>query len=184
MDKINIEFLNEEECSLYYEDILEMLTNGDKEFVPPLSARVSTTQANLSDCTKGADGIMKYFEQLKRQKMLVAVCDNKLLAFCSFIENFINDKIDVDKLPDIYISTLIVKPEARGKALTRRMYEMLFKKYEDVNIYTRTWSTNIAHIKILSGFGFETLCVLKDDRGEGIDTVYFEKSPIIKDASR
>jgi len=57
------------------------------------------------------------------------------------------------------------------------MYKILFKEYENANIFTRTWSTNIAHIKILSKFNFETLCVLKNHRGVGIDTVYFVKRP-------
>ena len=56
------------------------------------------------------------------------------------------------------------------------MYETLFKKYENVDIFTRTWSTNEAHIKILMKFDFEIMSVLKNDRGEGIDTVYFKKS--------
>ena len=30
----------------------------------------------------------------------------------------------------------------------------LFEKYSDRPIFTRTWSTNLAHIKILEKFGF------------------------------
>lgn len=55
------------------------------------------------------------------------------------------------------------------------MYAYLFSAYKNANIFTRTWSTNFAHIKILQAFGFETVKVLKNDRGSGIDTVYFKK---------
>ena len=54
---------------------------------------------------------------------------------------------------------------------------ILFKEYEHMNIFTRTWSTNAVHIRILSKFEFETLHVLKDHRGAGIDTIYFVKRP-------
>ena len=57
------------------------------------------------------------------------------------------------------------------------MYASLFEEYKDVNIFTRTWSTNMAHIKILSKFDFEKMSVIENDRGEGIDKVYFKKSP-------
>ena len=87
-----------------------------------------------------------------------------------------NGKIGEEDLPNIYISTLLVSPEGRGKGLTSKMYEILFAEYENANIFTRTWSTNEAHIKILSKFGFEAMLILKNDRGNGIDTIYFKKS--------
>ena len=80
-------------------------------------------------------------------------------------------------MPNIYISTLLVTPCGRGQGLTRKMYEFLFNEYKNANVFTRTWSTNEAHIKILLGFGFETIKVLENDRGNGIDTVYFKKHP-------
>jgi len=41
---MKIEILSREEQVNYYDEILEMLIMGDEEFVPPLSARNSTTQ--------------------------------------------------------------------------------------------------------------------------------------------
>lgn len=167
--------LKKSEYDKYDGEILEMLTEGDEEFVPPLSARSSTTQSDLSGGTKASNGVLNYFNELKKQKILVAVEDEKLIGFVSFKENFINDKIDECELPNIYISTLLVAESGRGKGLTGKMYEFLFNEYEDSNVFTRTWSTNYAHIKILSKFGFETITVLENDRGKGIDTVYFKK---------
>ena len=97
----------------------------------------------------------------------------------SFKENYTNDTIKEEGLPNIYLSTLVLKPEAKGKGLTVRMYDFLFLQcYGDRNIYTRTWSTNIAHTKILSKFAFDELARMKDDRGEGIDTVYYVKKQV------
>ena len=170
-----IKLLNCEEQDGFYADILNLLTISDDEFCPPLSARNSTSQVNLSVSTKCKNGVMSYFEELKKQRFAVACEDGKLVGFVSFKENYTNDIIGDDDLPNIYISTVLVAPEGRGKGVTRRMYEYLFKEYENSNVFTRTWSTNEAHIKILSGFGFETMLALKNDRGNGIDTIYFKK---------
>ena len=95
------------------------------------------------------------------------------MGFVSFRENYVSEPIK--KLPNIYISTLLVHPTGRGKGLTKRMYEVLFQAYAHAHIFTRTWSTNEAHIRILADFGFEAFHVLKNHRGDGIDTVYFKK---------
>lgn len=174
---MKIEILSRQEQEKYYDEVLEMLICGDEEFVPPLSARNSSTQKNLSSNKKSENGILEYFESVKKQRMMVATENGKLLAFVSFREDYTNDEIHAEDLPNIYLSTLIVKPEGRGKGLTQKMYEILFKEYEQGNIFTRTWSTNAAHIRILSKFQFETVCVLKNHRGEGIDTIYFVKRP-------
>lgn len=176
---MEIRIIKESEHKAYYDEILNMLILGDEEFVPPLSARSSTTQSDWKRQKKQADGVTNYFEELKKQRLMVATENGKLQAFVSFRENFKNDKITVDDLPNIYLSTLIVHPDGRGKGLTQKMYEILFKEYESANIFTRTWSTNAAHIKILSKFDFEILDVLKNDRGQGIDTIYFKRSAVI-----
>lgn len=172
---MTIKILEKCEHNKYYAEIFEMLKECDGEFVPPLSARSSTTQSDLSGEVKTNDGVENYFCELKNQRILVAVEDDKLIGFVSFKENFVNDKIGEEHLPNIYISTLLVSENGRGKGLTRKMYEFLFNEYKDYNVFTRTWSTNYAHIKILSKFGFEILTVLENDRGKGIDTVYFKK---------
>ena len=170
---VNIGVLSKAEQEKYYDDILNMLILGDEEFVPPLSSRSGTSQSDLKSNKKSEGGVVAYFEELKKQRILVTTENDKLLGFVSFKENYTNDIIK--DTPNIYISTLLIKPEGRGKSLTKRMYEILFSEYKDANAFTRTWSTNYAHIKILSSFGFETIKVLKNDRGDGIDTIYFGK---------
>ena len=59
------------------------------------------------------------------------------------------------------------------------MYNHLFfELYGGSNVFTRTWSTNYAHTKILDFFGFEEMARLVGDRGNGIDTVYFSKKQV------
>lgn len=160
-----------------YTDAYKMLEAADNEFVPPLSFRSSSTQQNLSGNTQNADGIQQYFTQLKGQRLAAAFEKGQLIAFVSYKENYTCTEIPQDALPNIYISTLVVSPSARGKGVTKALYNKLFAEYEGVNIFTRTWSTNTAHIKILEGYGFSIIKVLENDRGNGIDTIYFKKAP-------
>ncbi len=172
---MDIKILQPGKYEEFHEELLAMVSNADREFVPPLSARSSTTQPDLSSDAKASGGILSYFNEMTKQGILVACQGDALLGFVSFKENYTNDVIKQENCPNLYISTLIIKPEARGQGLTQTMYQTLFKTFKTRNIITRTWSSNQAHIKILSKFDFETLAVLQNDRGEGIDTIYFIK---------
>lgn len=167
--------LSKDEQTKFYDQIFEMMLSGDKDFVPPLSARSSTTQKELTETKGSLEGLKSYFEEMKKQRFMVCVDGDVLVSFVSFKENFTNDKIHEDDLPNIYLSTLIMRPEYRGQKVTQNLYETLFDIYKNSNVFTRTWSTNAAHIKILSKFDFETIAILENDRGVGIDTIYFGK---------
>ncbi len=171
---MEIRVLSEKEQRSIYPVAYEMLEAADEEFVPPLSSRESSTQQFFSAGVK-SDSIIRYFEQLKDQRFAAVFEDGSLIAFVSYKENYTCGQIAPEELPNIYLSTLVVSPKARGKGVTKALYSKLFSEYETVNIFTRTWSTNTAHIRILEKFGFEVIKVLKNDRGNGIDTIYFKK---------
>ena len=164
--------LNNSEKPYFRDKIGALLAKCDSEFVPPLSSRSSTTQSNLSQSEVG-DGISSYLNALMEQEIICAIDEDSLLAFVSYRTNYTCPEIGEDLTPNVYISTLIVAPDARGCGITRKIYSYLFEKYSDRPVFTRTWSTNLAHIKILEGFGFSEHHRIKDHRGEGIDTVYF-----------
>jgi ribosomal protein S18 acetylase RimI-like enzyme len=166
--------LSKEQQPEIYEEAYKMLEAADKEFVPPLSMRESSTQQSFSAGVKG-DSIVRYFEQLKDQRFAAVFHEEALIAFVSYKENYTCGQIPPEELPNIYLSTLVVSPKARGKGVTKALYSKLFSEYEAVNIFTRTWSTNIAHIRILERFGFEVVGILENDRGNGVHTVYFKK---------
>ena len=167
--------LNAELKVKYYDDILDMMELSDKDFVPPLSQRSSTTQQSLNG-NIASGSVVAYLSEMLDQPILGAFDGGKLLGFISFKENYTTEGITEKDLPNIYLSTLVLHPEARGKGLTKQLYAHLFNElYPDRNIFTRTWSTNIAHIKILFYFAFEEIKRLPDHRGEGIDTVYYAK---------
>ena len=171
---MEIRILSKQEQPGIYDEAYKLLAEADEEFVPPLSSRNSSTQQNLSETVKG-DSIAQYFDQLKTQRFAAVFEDGALIGFVSYRENYTCPEIPSEELPNIYLSTLVVSPKARGKGVTTALYRHLFDAYQNVNIFTRTWSSNYAHIKILGKYGFDLTHTLKNHRGNGIDTVYFKK---------
>ena len=173
---MEFKILSNEQKIKYKHDIIEMLKQSDKDFIPPLSARSSTTQSDLTKQTSSEQGLLSYYTEMNKQQILGAFEGTEILGFVSFKVDYVSNEIKENTLPNIYLSTLVLKPEARGKKLTFYMYDYLFNSlYPESNIFTRTWSTNIPHIKILSKFDFAEFIRKPNDRGEGIDTVYFSK---------
>lgn len=165
--------LNNEQKEQYREALRNILAQNDTAFVPPLSSRTGTTQTTFENKSNPA-GVEDYLSQMLTQQILGVFLGNKLVGFVSYMENRITQEFAA--CPNLYISTLVLQPETRGMGITKKMYHHLFcELYPEYAIYTRTWSTNIAHIKILQDFGFVELKRIPNDRGMGIDTVYYAK---------
>lgn len=156
------------------QEILGLLTLADKEFIPPLSSRNDTLQTDFSSSGKESSGIPQaYFEKILTQKFILAKKNGKTIGFMSYVPDREIPEISLPK--SHYISTVIVHPDFRRMGITRKFYAELMQKFSSKNISTRTWSTNSAHLGLLKKIGFfEALCI-KDDRGNGIDTVYYYK---------
>ena len=168
--------LTEAQKAEYRAQIFDILLACDKDFVPPLSARFSTADTTFSAKTVVENGINAYFEDMLSQHVLAATENGVLLGFVTFKLDLVNAVLGADTLPNLYICTLLLSPAARGKGVTAKMYAHLFDTlYPQINLFTRTWSTNAAHLKILDRFGFSLIKRIENDRGEGIDTVYFRK---------
>ena len=154
--------------------ILEILTSCGNEFVPPLAERESTTQSSLASSHENAGGIpYRYFEALKKQHILIAEESGIVMGFMSFKENHITDILTDRYLPNVYISTVLTDRRFRRQGVTKALYQSLLEKYKGKTVCTRTWSTNASHIRLLSGLGFAECGRIPNDRGAGIDTVYF-----------
>jgi ribosomal protein S18 acetylase RimI-like enzyme len=74
----------------------------------------------------------------------------------------------------IYVSTISVRPVARGRSLACKLYLKLFELPETLPewVLLRTWSTNTHHLRLLDTLGFKLLLTVPDDRDLGVDTVY------------
>ena len=171
--------LNDRQKEKYSNDLLTLIQLCDNDFVPPLSQRNSTVQKTLKphDNAKSENGVLKYYNEMMHQHILAVLEGSVLVGFGSFRENVVSDVIPEDYTPNIYISTIIMHPNTRGKGIATGLYTHLLESFGNSrNMITRTWSTNTAHIRILEKFGFAELHCIPNDRGNEIDTVYFLKS--------
>ena len=161
----------------YRSQVYELLKKCDKEFVPPLSQRNSTSQKALNHTAPAQEEAPNsYFFELCNQPVIIVADQGQVLGFMSFIVDYTCADVEND-IPSIYVTTVIVDPDHRGTGLTRKMYGELMElaAARGKSISTRTWSTNLAHITILSQLGFYELLRIDNGRGPGIDTVYYRK---------
>ena len=159
----------------YREEMLSMMERSDDEFVPPLSSRASTTDRSFSD--KEESSVLPYFESMMKQEIIGAFRKDTLLAYLSYKKDYEIESLTEKGKPNLYLSTLISKPEERGQRLGERLFTALFTEfYPDRDAYSRTWSTNDAEIHIFAKVGFKEVKRLKGDRGRSVDTIYYKRS--------
>ena len=159
--------------------VWKLLLRCQGEFVPPLSARHDTTQTDLAPVASAAlaeKPPLDYFEKLLEQSFVLCFDGEKMRGFLSFIDGY-SCAPDIPLADTLYVSTILVAPEARNQGAANGMYERLFAYSSQTGrgISTRTWSTNRSHISILEKNGFRCVLSIPNDRGAGIDTVYYKR---------
>lgn len=175
---MNIRYVEHITNEGHLEDLMDLLILCDREFVPHLSARESTTQSDLSPTANETVKPVSYFENIRRQPAFLAMEGGHVIGFMSFKRDYVCEEILPTTCPNIYITTVIVHPGHRHRGITNALYGRLFRRFGWLNVFTRTWSTNTSHIRILSSLKFYEHCRKSDDRGEGIDTVYYYHGPL------
>lgn len=168
------------EAGRFSDGVRRLLVASDDEFVPPLSAREGTTQrdglADASDADSVDRSIDAYHSQCVSQHLIVCHDGGDLRGFMSFRDGYRTPELDGFQ-PSNYVSTIVVAPEHRRRGVAREMYERILSelpsKIQSPYVTTRTWSTNRSHLSLLEELGFENVATLPDDRGDGIDTVYY-----------
>lgn len=166
------------------ESIWEILCECDGEFFPPLSARESSSQKNLLVNGQGKTGAKPetYYREMIQQNFILAYetsdGETEVVGFMTFKKQYICEAL-AKFGESLYITTVCVRKEYRNrgvmKALYRHMETEIPKICKSSGISTRTWSLNKAQLHELEKRGYERIAVLKDDRGPGVDTVYFGK---------
>ena len=160
----------------YAKSIWELLQANDQEFVPPLSDRISTTQQNfeIDSNIQTENGLNLYFHNMIKQSFILALEKKQVVGFLSYIPNH-NLCINSKSIICDYVTTIIINAKYRKQGIARKMYKHLFSISVSPAFATRTWSTNLAHIKLLDSEGFQLFLRIPNDRGLGIDTVYYIK---------
>ena len=145
-------------------------------FVLPLNQRSSATQQNPAPGSQSQELPVDYFEELKKKAFPLYAENGQVLGFLSFRPDYVADVFQ-DQLPCAYVSTIVVRKDARRKGITSQLYEDLLsgKYHKSDYVATRTWSENQGHISLLEKEGFDLMLCIPNDRGIGIDTVYFRK---------
>lgn len=157
-------------------EIWELLRAYDREFIPPLSARNSAFKkipGGDGNLTINEDGPVVYFDEILNYKFVLALLDGKVVGFMTYIPNHTVEVEGKEPFVAEYASTAIVSSECRGQGAMKRFYQTIIDENPGKNVATRTWSGNAAHLNVLAKHGFELHATLKDDRGPGIDTVYY-----------
>jgi len=161
-------------------DVWEIMKESDKDFIPPLSARVDTTHKFYSEKSfkneKQEGGPIKYFEEIKKENFVLVLKNGKVEGFMSFIKDY-PLSIDEEIVICDYITTIIINSKSRNKGYTKKMYDKILNERKQRKMATRTWSLNNSHMHILDKLGFKLVKRDKDDRGVNIDTVYYLRIP-------
>ena len=138
------------ELSPYCQDVWKLLCGSAEEFVPPLNQRSSTVQQDLVPGSQAQPRPTNYFEELKSQAFLLYVEKDQVLGFLSFRPDYVAEVLH-DPTPCAYVSTIVVRKDARRRGVTSKLYDRLLKGEHHQNSYvsTRTWSENQGHIALL-----------------------------------
>lgn len=156
----------------YDDGVMALLKETDGEFFPHLSLRTSTTQKDLVTVENREPSLEPYFGSFKKQAVILATREDEVAGILSFIPRC--RKTVGDREYDVlYITTVIVGKEYRRKGISTAMYEKLMQEFPDRDILIRTWSENRGQWAALEKLGFKLLTCIPDDRGKGVDTVYY-----------
>lgn len=153
------------------EPVWRLLSACADEFVPPLSARHSTSQTDLGS-EERHEGPTAYFEEMRSQPIVLAVEGEELLGFLSYRPNF---ELDFLGERSVYVTTVCVSAAHRRRGIASALYGHIEERVAPQTVSLRTWSTNAPQIGALRKRGYECARTIENDRGPGVDTVYFIK---------
>lgn len=176
----------------------DLIWQGNNDFIPPLSYRKGSagynsvaSSVNLESGNIGRGGIEDYIETMFAQKNILVYKTGdagkiSVVAFMSFRHDYdVNTYIpQVAISGDIinYITTFITREDYRRKGLLTRMYDYIETTLpESVHgniVATRTWHTNISHLKMLEKRDYVWTTTLHNERvfnDKMYDTVYYAK---------
>ena len=146
--------------------VYDILVECDDDFVPPLSYRAGTKQTDWTHKGATHEGVRDYFDTVMQQHVLLWKRDGEVIAFMSFRPHG----------SVCYLSTLCVRHACRGQGLSPKIYraaQQWAREHGGEITVLRTWSTNAAQMHLMGKLGYVEKARLKDDRGPGVDTVYY-----------
>lgn len=158
-------------------EIWDILCECDEEFYPPLSARNSSVQKDLKSGGSAGEKPTVYFKEMIGQEFILAIDDNGGIAgYMTFKKGYTCDAL-AEFGESLYITTICVRKSFRRQHIMKALYECMETEVCTAcgcpRISTRTWAQNEAHMNGLVQRGYQLISRLPDDRGPGVDTVYY-----------
>lgn len=141
-----------------WKGFVDFVKKADSEFIPPLFER-----AEFVDQLKNG---------LNNRALITVDKNNKFVAAAMYETDYCGDK------DSAYLTFFRVVPEHRNLGIGFWFRQLLLKhlKAEGFKcVVTRTWSSNTEMIRLIEKTGFSPTKRIKNDRGPGIDTLYFER---------
>lgn len=174
---MKIIYANQDEIDKVKKALWELLCECDKEFYPPLSQRKSSSQKELSTkLDTNPEGPVAYFNEMIKQEFILSITDDKLSGFMTFKKDYICDALNGFG-KSLYITTVCVDKNYRHQGILSLLYDCMETEVAPMlgyaQISTRTWSLNYTQIHSLEKRGYSMISILKDDRGLGVDTLYY-----------
>jgi len=144
-----------------FEKLTKFMELVDSEFYPPLSSRPGGIKGRISGTLLRGE-----------TNYLIAEVEGKVAGVIGYRKNWSGTQ-------EAYISFIAVHPEYRRIGIARSLDTALMQKLSidgisHVNI--TTWFTNPDVCKMYRQMGYHIFRILKNDRGAGVDTIYFKKA--------
>ncbi len=156
-----------------YQQVKEFIELVDNEFCPPLSERGKGIPERIDSCLDRPES--NYLVATLPEKKESGTY-NRFVGMIGYTQKWKKD----DKA---YINFLATHPEYRNLGISKKLclkLEDFLSNRDCRSVHVCTWSSNPAAMRFYRELGYHTYTVVLNDRGRGINTIYYKKRICIK----
>lgn len=150
--------------------LLALTRRCDGDFVPLCPGATGSVRSSATSALRPGRTSRSYVDSLlELAHLVVLVQDERLVGYCAYYWPWMWRGTE-----HVYVSTAVVAPSHRGRGLSTRMGRRVVAHAlrRRVPLLAKTWSTNQASMGALARWG-RVDKIVRDERGAGIDTVYW-----------
>jgi len=154
--------------------IIELITEVDNLFVPPLHDRDSYEGYYKYTVCENPEYIKKHYNFDKypeKHISYIAKHRDEVIGYCSAFTKF-------ELINDAHCSTGMISKKYQGMGIIKKLLKKILKDLEKngaSSVSTQTWSTNVSVIKVLYDFNFKIYRTVPNERAPEIDGLYLIK---------
>ena len=150
--------------------LLALTRRCDGDFVPLCPGATGSVRSSATSALRPGRTSRSYVDSLlELAHLIVLVQDERLVGYCAYYWPWMWRGTE-----HVYVSTAVVAPSHRDRGLSTRMGRRVVARAlrRRVPLLAKTWSTNQASMGALARWG-RVDKIVRDERGAGIDTVYW-----------